>query len=120
MTASRPPPLLDEAHGGASRIGAAHLVTLAADVARRGRLRSPGPVVADAQNPFHLTPREREVLGLVAQGLADREIGARLFISHRTVERHVSSLLAKLDASRRAELTSLAHRLDLVPHPTGG
>ena len=107
---------LDDAHGIASRIGAAHLVTLAEDVARRGRLRSPGPANDEPDNPFHLTPREREVLALVADGLADREIGARLFISHRTVERHVSSLLAKLDASGRSELTALAHRLDLVPH----
>ena len=112
---------LDEAHDVASRIGAAHLVTLAADVARRARLRSPAPQATTPGNPFHLTPREREVLALVAEGLADREIGTRLFISHRTVERHVSSLLAKLDASRRTELTALAHRLDLVPsQPTSG
>ena len=57
------------------------------------------------------------MLALVAEGLSDREIGTRLFISHRTVERHVSSLLAKLDAARRAELAALAHRLDLVPTP---
>ena len=112
---------LDEAHDTASRIGATHLVTLAGDVARRARLRSPAPRATTPGNPFHLTPREREVLALVADGLADREIGTRLFISHRTVERHVSSLLAKLDASRRTELTALAHRLDLVPsQPAGG
>jgi DNA-binding NarL/FixJ family response regulator len=105
---------LTEAHRTAERIGAAHLVTLAADVARRGRIRTPDPEES-AENPFHLTPRESEVLALVADGLPDREIGARLFISHRTVEHHVSSLLAKLDASRRSELAALAHRLDLVP-----
>ncbi|MFC6285909.1 AAA family ATPase [Nocardioides sp. GCM10027113] len=103
--------LLGRAHGDAQRIGASHLVDLAADLARRARLRAVGE---PARNPFRLTAREREVLALVADGLADRDIGARLFISHRTVERHVSNLLAKLDASRRAELTSLAHRLDLV------
>ena len=86
-------------------------------MARRGRLRSPAPDAVDPDNPFHLTPREREVLALVAEGLSDREIGTRLFISHRTVERHVSSLLAKLDAARRAELAALAHRLDLVKPP---
>ena len=74
----------------------------------------PPPMRPSPDNPFRLTPREREVLALVAEGLSDREIGTRLFISHRTVERHVSSLLAKLNAARRTELTALAHRLDLV------
>ncbi len=111
--------LLADAHAIADRIGATHLATLAGDMARRGRLRSPAPDAADPDNPFHLTPREREVLALVAEGLSDREIGTRLFISHRTVERHVSSLLAKLNASRRTELTAVAHRHDLVTPPAG-
>jgi DNA-binding NarL/FixJ family response regulator len=42
--------------------------------------------------------------------MTDRQIGERLFISHRTVERHVSNLLAKTGVSRRAELVVLAHR----------
>jgi DNA-binding CsgD family transcriptional regulator/Tfp pilus assembly protein PilF len=112
--------VLTDAHATADRIGAAHLATLSTDVARRGRLRSPAPDAAEPDNPFRLTPREREVLALVAEGLSDREIGTRLFISHRTVERHVSSLLAKLDAARRTELSALAHRLDLVAPPTAG
>ena len=45
----------------------------------------------------------------------DRRIGAELFISHRTVERHVSNILAKLDAHTRAEITAIAHRSGLVP-----
>ena len=48
------------------------------------------------------------MLRLVAEGLSDRDIGARLFISHRTVERHVSNLLSKLGAARRAELVATA------------
>ena len=113
-----PPPCSPDAHAIADRIGATHLATLAGDVARRGRLRSPAPDARSTpDNPFHLTPREREVLALVAEGLSDREIGTRLFISHRTVERHVSSLLAKLNASRRTELTAVAHRHDLVDTP---
>jgi DNA-binding NarL/FixJ family response regulator len=50
----------------------------------------------------------------VAEGLTDRQIGSRLFISHRTVERHVSNLLAKLGADRRSELVATAHREGLV------
>ena len=49
-----------------------------------------------------------------AGGLKPRQIGAELFISHRTVERHVSNILAKLDARTRAELTAIAHRDGLI------
>jgi DNA-binding NarL/FixJ family response regulator len=48
-------------------------------------------------------------------GHTDRQIGEQLFISHRTVERHVSSILAKLDARTRAEVAAMAHRDGLVP-----
>ena len=82
----------------------------AEDLGRRARLR----VEAAPENPYRLTARELEVLGLVADGLSDREIGARLFISHRTVERHVSNLLGKLGAARRTELVATAHREGLV------
>ena len=74
------------------------LVARAEDLGRRARLK----VEAAPENPYRLTSREAEVLRLVADGLSDREIGARLFISHRTVERHVSNLLSKLGAARRA------------------
>jgi DNA-binding CsgD family transcriptional regulator len=50
-----------------------------------------------------LTPREMEVLGLMADGLANKEIGARLGISAHTAKFHVESLLRKLDAANRAE-----------------
>jgi DNA-binding CsgD family transcriptional regulator/Flp pilus assembly protein TadD len=67
---------------------------------------------------FNLSTRESDVLALLARGRTDRQIGAELFISHRTVERHVSNILAKLDAHTRAELTSIAHRQGLVvPEP---
>ena len=54
------------------------------------------------------------MLGLVAEGLSDRDIGARLYISHRTVERHVSNLLSKLGAARRAELVATTLREGLL------
>ena len=50
-----------------------------------------------------LTPREMEVLGLLADGMANKEIGARLGISAHTAKFHVESLLRKLDAANRAE-----------------
>jgi DNA-binding NarL/FixJ family response regulator len=50
-----------------------------------------------------LTARELDVLRLLAEGLADRDIAAALTISRRTVETHVSSILHKLDVRNRAE-----------------
>lgn len=97
-----------------TRIGAQRLTDAANTLARRARVTLPTTAAEPSERPYDLTPREREVLALVADGLTDRTIGARLYISHRTVERHVSNLLAKLGAERRAELASLAHRLGLV------
>lgn len=51
-----------------------------------------------------LTPREREVLGLVARGMSYSQVGESLFISPKTVENHVRNILAKLHLSRRHEL----------------
>ena len=100
----------------ARRIGADGLVARAEDLGRRARLK----VQAAPENPYRLTAREAEVLRLVAEGLGDREIGAQLFISHRTVERHVSNLLAKLGASRRSELVATALREALLPEDSSG
>jgi DNA-binding NarL/FixJ family response regulator len=50
-----------------------------------------------------LSPREREVLGLLAQGRTDQQIADSLFISRRTASKHVSAILAKLDATNRTE-----------------
>jgi DNA-binding NarL/FixJ family response regulator len=65
-----------------------------------------------------LTQREREVLGLVGQGLSNDEIGAQLFLSPATARTHVSHAMAKLGARDRAQLVVIAYQTGLVsPHP---
>lgn len=61
-----------------------------------------------------LTPRELEVLRLVAQGLSNQEIATRLVVSQHTVHRHVSNILTKLDLSSRAAAVAYAGRLGLL------
>ena len=63
---------------------------------------------------FHITRREREVLDLIVTGRTDRDISAALFISERTVSKHVSTILQKLDAVSRADAAVRAVRLGLV------
>ena len=104
---------LRAAHRAAIDARAMHLLRAVEATADRARL----PLderPAQPAGPFHLSAREADVLALLAVGRTDRQIGAELFISHRTVERHVSNILAKLDARTRAELTAIAHRDGLV------
>jgi DNA-binding CsgD family transcriptional regulator len=91
----------------------------AAIVARRLRERGArdlprGPRSSTRGNPAGLTQRELEVLGLVAEGLRNSEIGERLFLSGRTVDHHVSAILRKLCVRTRAEASVEAVRLGLA------
>ncbi len=90
-------------------------------LARRGRLGLGAPVVGTTDRaplaplePFGLTPREREVLALVAAGRTNRQIGEALFISETTASVHVSHVLGKLGVAGRTEAATLAQRLGLL------
>jgi len=72
-----------------------------------------GPRRATRADPAGLTTREREVLALLSEGLPDREISQRLFISERTVHHHVSAVLAKIGVSSRTAAAREAARMGI-------
>jgi DNA-binding CsgD family transcriptional regulator len=83
----------------------------------RGRLRlDEAPVDAERadEEPFGLTPRERQVLALVATGATNREIGAQLYMAEKTASVHVSRILSKLGVRSRTEAAAFAHRQGLT------
>jgi DNA-binding NarL/FixJ family response regulator len=72
------------------------------------------PSVRSMPLSHRLTRRETEVLGLLAQGLSNKEIAAVMWLSDRTVERHITSLYRKIGVARRSEATAFALRHDLA------
>jgi two-component system, NarL family, response regulator LiaR len=62
-----------------------------------------------------LTPREHEILGLIAQGLSNREIGEKLFVSENTVKTHSSRLFEKMQVNRRVQAVQRGRELGLIP-----
>jgi DNA-binding CsgD family transcriptional regulator len=114
------------------RLGAGWLVDEVTALARRGRVRlgtlaaapqdaRAGADASDGPDPaaeLGLTPRERDVLVLVAEGCTNREIGERLYMAEKTASVHVSRILAKLDVRSRTEAAAVAHRLGIQPAGT--
>ena len=78
---------------------------------------SSSPFSPDAHRLAELgiTPRELEILGLIAAGLSNREIADRLFVSENTVKTHSSRLFDKLGARRRTQAVQLAKEARLIP-----
>ena len=62
-----------------------------------------------------ITKREYEVLGLIAEGLSNKEIADKLFVSNSTIKTHTSNLFLKLDASRRTQALQRAKELRIIP-----
>jgi DNA-binding NarL/FixJ family response regulator len=108
---------LRAAHEVAERLRARPLLREVALLAERARVdllprdATSFPEPQGVEEQLGLTPRELEVLALVARGYTNREIADTLVISVKTASVHVSNILRKLDAPNRREAAAIAHRL---------
>ena len=86
-------------------------------VVKEVRVPEGGPFVLDAEKlkALGITQREHEILGLIAEGLSNREIGERLFVSENTVKTHSSRLFDKLGVNRRVQAVQKGRELRLIP-----
>jgi two-component system response regulator DevR len=102
--------VLKQIHGsdlvGAVREVAAGKSLLDPAVTERVLARLRGDVVTNGDVVNDLTPQERKILGLVAEGLTNRQIAARVFLAEKTVKNYVSNILMKLGVSRRSQVAA--------------
>lgn len=86
-------------------------------VIREVPVRMDAPFVLDAEKlkGVGLTPREHEILALIAQGLSNREIGEKLFVSENTVKTHSSRLFEKMQVNRRVQAVQKGKEFGLIP-----
>jgi DNA-binding NarL/FixJ family response regulator len=103
----------------ARQLGSRWLVDEVTALIQRARLEPAGAAPAERgerveQDPFGLTPRERQVLALIAQGATNRQIGAALYMAEKTASVHVSRILSKLGVRSRTQAAAMAHRLHLT------
>jgi DNA-binding CsgD family transcriptional regulator len=96
-----------------ARVPASIVARRLRELGARGLPRGPRP--STRSNSAHLTPRELEVVQLIAQGLGNADIATRLYLSPKTVEHHIAAVLAKLQARSRAEVIAYGHAHGLVP-----
>ncbi len=108
-------PDLRAAYATATAFGAAPLAGALRELAQRAGVRlEPAARATEPAGPDPLTPRERSVLALVAEGRTNRQVGAELFISEKTVSVHLSRVMGKLGASSRTEAVSVAYARGLL------
>ncbi|MFB9967584.1 helix-turn-helix transcriptional regulator [Sinosporangium siamense] len=105
---------LNELHPIVTELKAVPLLAAAETLSRRLGVVLGGKPQLPPAAACSLTPRELEVLRLVAQGRSNRDIAGELFISAKTVSVHVSNILSKLTVSSRGEAAAAAHRLSLL------
>lgn len=88
---------------------------LTEDLRREGFAEAPArPRQSTLKNPLGLTDRQLDVLRALSEGLSNRDIGALLFVSPKTIDHHVSAVLAKLEVASRGEAAAKARRLSLI------
>jgi DNA-binding CsgD family transcriptional regulator len=104
------PTLLEEARGICSDLGATPVLARADALIAQ----IPGRRRITPAYPAGLTRREAAVLGLVAAGRSNKEIAAQLFLSERTVERHITNVYRKIGTRRRTEAMAFALRHGLA------
>lgn len=87
------------------------------DVSREAPAASEGPftVNEDRRRELGITPRELEILGLLAEGLSAREMAAALFVSENTVKTHTARLFDKLGVNRRIKAVAAGRMSGLIP-----
>lgn len=112
---------LRAAHASAAALGARPLAETIEALARRARISleaveagAPEPAPTSEIDRFGLTPREVEVLELLAEGRTNRQIAETLFISESTAGVHVSNILGKLGVANRVEAAAIAYRLGVT------
>jgi two-component system, NarL family, response regulator LiaR len=86
-------------------------------VVREVAVPAEGPFIPDERKraDLHITRRELEILELIAQGLSNREIAEKLFVSENTVKTHSSRVFDKLGAKRRTQAVQLGKEFGLLP-----
>jgi DNA-binding CsgD family transcriptional regulator len=117
--------VLAEALATTERVRAGPLGRELEEAGRRARLEADAskadvvtsPKGASEARRLGLSGREVEVLALISEGMADRQIAEHLFITVKTAGHHVSHILTKLDVSRRGEAAAIAHRIGLAIEP---
>ena len=87
---------------------------IGATVEREGVTTDAVPQTDGEALPFGLTPRELQVLALIAEGATNRQIGAALYMAEKTASVHVSRILSKLGVRSRTQAAAMAHRLHLT------
>jgi DNA-binding CsgD family transcriptional regulator len=110
----------------ARRLGSRWLIDELTALASRARLDLGAPPMGaaeatssnDSDDPFGLTPRERQVLALIAEGATNRQIGNALYMAEKTASVHVSRILSKLGVKSRTQAAAVAHRQHLDQSPS--
>ena len=106
---------IEKVHAGEVWLDRSLTASVLSEMSQAREIRRADP---DARRISSLTDREREIVGLVSEGLKNKQIGDMLFISEATVRNHLTSILSKLELSDRFELALYAYRHHLAKPPS--